>query len=61
MQDDATKVAVSAEKQKRMESLRAEINKREGSDKNMKLFNNINAKLQDKSFIEQAIESTTKA
>ena len=43
-----------------METLRQEINKREGSEKNMSLFKNINDKLQDKSFIEQAIESTTK-
>ena len=43
-----------------MDKLRVEINKREGSDKNTALFKNINDKLQDKSFIEQAIESTTK-
>jgi hypothetical protein len=39
--------------------MREEINKREGSAKNTELFKNINEKLTDKSFIEQAIESTT--
>ena len=52
MEDDAAKQVVSAEKLKRMETLRQEINKREGSEKNMSLFKNINDKLQDKSFIE---------
>jgi len=38
--------------------MREEINNREGSVKNTELFRNINDKLTDKSFIEQAIEST---
>jgi len=41
--------------------MREEINKREGSQKNIELFKNINEKLQDKSFIESAIESSIKA
>ena len=39
-----------------MDKLRTEINKREGSDKNMALFKNINDKLQDKSFIDSRKE-----
>lgn len=47
-------------KEKRKEQIRNEINEREGSSKNQELFKNINEKLTDKSFIEQAIESSAK-
>lgn len=60
MEADSAKKELNAEKELRKQKMREEINKREGSDKNMELFKNINDKLQDKSFIEQAIESTTK-
>ena len=43
----------------RAEKIRNEINNREGSDKNKKLFKKINQKLQDKTFIAQAIESVS--
>lgn len=45
-----------AEKEDRMNQIRNEINSREGSQKNLDLFKNINDKLSDKTFIEQAIE-----
>lgn len=38
--------------------IKKEINEREGSKKNQELFSNINAKLNDKTFIESAIENT---
>ncbi len=47
---------MSAEKQRHAAKLRDDINRKESSEKNKKLFNKINAKLQDKTFIEQAIE-----
>ena len=39
-----------------MSQIRNEINTRESSQKNQDLFKNINEKLTDKTFIEQAIE-----
>lgn len=59
MEADSETKELNAKKELRKQKMREEINKREGSDKNMELFKNINEKLQDKSFIEQAIESTT--
>ena len=46
----------SEEREDRMTQIRNEINTREGSQKNQDLFKNINDKLSDKTFIEQAIE-----
>jgi hypothetical protein len=46
----------SEEREDRMSQIRNEINTREGSQKNQDLFKNINDKLSDKTFIEQAIE-----
>ena len=39
------------------EKMRDEINEKEGSDQNKELFNNINEKLQDKSFVEMAVQN----
>ena len=39
------------------EELRDEINDKETSQKNKELFENINEKLQDKSFIEMAVQT----
>jgi hypothetical protein len=50
-----------AEKEDRMNQIRNEINSREGSQKNLDLFKNINDKLSDKTFIEQAIEQSAKS
>ena len=50
------KKKISEEKDDRMSQIRNEINTREGSQKNQDLFKNINDKLSDKTFIEQAIE-----
>mmetsp|Transcript_15819 Transcript_15819/g.24350 ORF Transcript_15819/g.24350 Transcript_15819/m.24350 type:complete len:221 (-) Transcript_15819:320-982(-) len=47
---------MSVEKSKHASKLRDDINRKESSEKNQKLFSKINAKLQDKTFIEQAIE-----
>ena len=51
----------SEEKEDRMNQIRNEINSREGSQKNQDLFKNINDKLSDKTFIEQAIEQSAKS
>lgn len=53
-----SKVKKQQEISERQEKIKKEINERETSSKNQELFSNINAKLNDKTFIESAIENT---
>lgn len=60
--DENTSIQSMSQKknaENRASKMKNEINQKENSDKNKKLFKNINEKLQDKSFIASAIESTT--
>lgn len=66
--EDVTNVGISSlNKQKnklvitdKAQKLREEINEKEGSSQNKELFANINEKLQDKSFIEMAVQTSIK-
>ena len=60
--DENTSIQSMSQKknaENRASKMKNEINEKENSDKNKKLFKNINEKLQDKSFIASAIENTT--
>lgn len=54
------KIEVSREKERKAEQIRDEINEKESSQQNKQLFASINEKLQDKTFIEMAVQNTMK-
>lgn len=58
MNKQKNKMVVSQEKAEKAAEIRDEINKRENSDQNKQLFASINEKLQDKSFIEMAVQTS---
>ena len=57
---EKNKIIVSEEKAEKAAEIRDEINEKENSDQNKQLFASINDKLQDKSFIEMAVQTSMK-
>lgn len=57
---EKNKIIVSEEKAEKAAEIRDEINDKENSDQNKQLFASINEKLQDKSFIEMAVQTSMK-
>jgi hypothetical protein len=55
---EKNKIIVSEEKAEKAAEIRDEINSKENSDQNKQLFASINEKLQDKSFIEMAVQTS---